>query len=58
MPQTLNELVKKSASDSGAREGDTSDERERIKALKREVKELRRANYGCRLNNGSMGERH
>jgi transposase len=49
VPQTLNDWVKKSEIDSGAREGVTSDERERIKALEREVKELRRANEILKL---------
>jgi transposase-like protein len=40
VPQTLNEWVRKSEIDSGAREGVTSDERDRIKALEREVKVL------------------
>jgi transposase len=48
-PQTLNEWVKKSETDSGTREGVTSDERERIKALERENKELRRANEILKL---------
>ena len=49
MPQTLHEWVKKSELDSGAREGVTSDEREHIKALERENKELRRANEILKL---------
>jgi transposase-like protein len=49
VPQTLNEWVRKSEIDSGAREGVTSDERDRIKALEREVKELRRANEILKL---------
>jgi transposase len=49
VPQTLNEWVKKSEVDSGAREGVTSNERERIKALERENKELRRANEILKL---------
>jgi transposase-like protein len=49
VPQTLNEWVKKSEIDCGAREGVTSEERERIKALEREVKELRRANEILKL---------
>ena len=49
VPQTLNEWVKKSEIDSGAREGVTSNERERIKALERENKELRRANEILKL---------
>ncbi len=42
VPQNLNEWVKKSEVDSGVREGVTSEERDRIKALEREVKVLRR----------------
>ena len=42
VPQTLNERVKKSKVDSCAREGVTSEERDRIKALERVVKVLRR----------------
>ena len=49
VPQTLNEWVKKSEIDSGTREGVTSDERERVKALEREIKELRRANEILKL---------
>ena len=49
VPQTLNEWVKKSEIDSGTREGVTSDERERVKALEREVKELRWANEILKL---------
>jgi len=44
VPQTLLEWVKRAEVDSGKREGLSSDERERIKALERENKELRRAN--------------
>ncbi len=44
VPQTLNEWVKRVEVDSGQREGVSTSERERIKALEREVKELRRAN--------------
>ncbi len=43
-PQTLHDWVKRAEIDSGIRDGVTSEERERIKALEREVKELRRAN--------------
>ncbi len=49
VPQTLNEWVRKSEVDSGLRDGVTSDERERIKNLEREVKELRRANEILKL---------
>lgn len=43
-PQTLHEWVKRAEIDSGKRDGLSTAERERIKALEREVKELRRAN--------------
>ena len=42
--QTLNEWIKKSDIDSGRKPGVTTDERERLKALEREVRELRQAN--------------
>jgi len=44
VPQTLLEWVKREEVDGGRREGLSTSERERIKALEREVKELRRAN--------------
>jgi transposase len=44
VPQTLHEWVRRHEVDTGAREGVTSSEQERIKHLEREVKELRRAN--------------
>ena len=44
VPQTLLEWVKRSEVDIGEREGVSSSERERMKALERENKELRRAN--------------
>ena len=43
-PQTLLEWVKREEVDRGARDGVSTDERERLKALEREAKELRRAN--------------
>jgi transposase-like protein len=43
-PQTLLDWVKRAEVDSGERDGVSATERERIKALEREVKELRRAN--------------
>ena len=49
VPQTLNDWVRRADIDSGAREGVTTDERERVKALEREVKELRRANEILKL---------
>jgi len=44
VPQALNDWVKQQEIDTGTRDGLSSDERERIKSLEREVKELRRAN--------------
>jgi len=44
VPQTLNEWVKRAQIDAGEREGLTTSEREQLKTLQREVKELRRAN--------------
>ena len=49
MPQTLHEWVRKHEIDSGLRDGVTSEERDRIKVLEREVKELRRANEILKL---------
>ena len=47
--QTLHEWVKKQEIDAGLRDGVTSEERDHIKALEREVKELRRANEILKL---------
>lgn len=44
VPQTLLEWVKREEVDGGQRDGLTTSEREQLKALQREVKELRRAN--------------
>lgn len=49
VPQTLHDWVKKHEVDTGLRDGITSEERDRIKALEREVKELRRANEILKL---------
>ena len=49
VPQTLLEWVRKAEVDSGVREGVTSSEREHVKALEREVRELRRANEILKL---------
>jgi transposase len=49
VPQTLLEWVKRAEVDAGARQGVTTAERERIKDLEREVKELRRANEILKL---------
>ena len=43
-PETLRSWVKRSEIDSGRREGLTTDDREQLKALQKENKELRRAN--------------
>ena len=43
-PETLRSWVRRSERDAGQRPGLTTDERERLKALEREVRELRRAN--------------
>jgi transposase-like protein len=42
--ETLRRWVRRAERDSGSRPGTTSDERERIKTLEREVRELRQAN--------------
>jgi transposase len=49
VPQTLHEWVRKHEIDTGLRDGITGEERDRIKALEREVKELRRANEILKL---------
>jgi transposase len=49
VPQTLHGWVRKHEIDTGLRGGVTSEERDRIKDLEREVKELRRANEILKL---------
>ena len=49
VPQTLHGWVRKHQIDSGQRSGQTTEERERIKALERENRELRKANEILRL---------
>ncbi len=44
VPQTLHEWVRKLEVDTALRDGVASEERDRIKALQRELKELRLAN--------------
>jgi transposase-like protein len=43
-PETLRKWLRRDAVDHGQRPGVTSSERERVRALEREVRELRRAN--------------
>ncbi|WP_322005810.1 IS3 family transposase [Paraburkholderia tropica] len=54
-PQTLHEWVKRDQVDHGERDGMTTDERERLKALEREVKELRRANEILKVASAFFG---
>jgi transposase len=48
-PQTLDNWIKRHEIDTGLQDGVTSNERDRIKALERENKELRRANEILKL---------
>lgn len=49
VPQTLNEWVRRHEVNSGLRDGVTTEERDRIKGLERENKELCRANEILKL---------
>ena len=49
VPQTINEWVKRHQIDTGARDGITTSELQRLKELERENKELRRANEILKL---------
>ena len=49
VPQTLNEWVRKHEVDNGVRDGVSTAERERVKELERENRELRRANEILKL---------
>ena len=54
--QTLHEWVRKQEIDTGMRDGITSDERERIKAVERENKELRRTNEILKVANAFFAQ--
>jgi transposase len=49
VPSTLLDWVNREEVDAGVRDGISSEERDRIKSLEREVKELRRANEILKL---------
>ncbi|WP_429205307.1 IS3 family transposase [Massilia sp. UYP11] len=51
-PETLRRWVRQQARDTGQRPGPTTAEEERVKALEREVRELRKANEILRLASG------
>jgi transposase-like protein len=51
VPQTLHEWMRRHEVDTGLRAGVTSEERDRIKALEREVKDLRKTNEILKLAN-------
>ena len=57
VPQTLNDWVRQHEVDAGVRDGISSDERARIKALEREVKELRKANEILKLASAFLPRR-
>ncbi len=57
MPQTLNDWVKQQEIDACVRDGLSTDEHERIKALEREVQELRRANEILKLASAFFAQR-
>ena len=57
VPQTLNEWVKRDEVASGTRARTTTSEHERVKALKREVKKLRRANEILKLASAFLPRR-
>ena len=52
----MHEWVKKHEIDTGLRDGVTTDERERLKALERENKELRKANEILKLANAFFAQ--
>lgn len=56
IPQTLRGWVKQAEQDSGMRDGVTPEERDRIQALEREVRELRQANEILRKASGDFAQ--
>ena len=56
VPQTLHEWVRRHEVDTGTRQGVTTIEHERVKALEREVKELRRANEILKLDSAFFAQ--
>ncbi len=56
VPQTLHEWVKRDQIDTGVRDGSTTSEREQMKALEREVKELRKANEILKLSSAFFAQ--
>jgi transposase len=57
VPQTLNEWVKRHQIDTGARDGISTSELQRLKELERENKELRRANEILKLASAFFARR-
>ncbi len=55
-PETLRGWVRQAERDQGKRPGPTTDKRERIKALEREVRELRQANEILRKASASFAQ--
>ena len=56
VPQTLHGWIRRQQTDAGHRPGPTTEERERIKALERENRELRKANEILRLGKIRTGQ--
>ncbi|WP_417579281.1 IS3 family transposase [Nitrincola sp.] len=56
VPQTLHGWLRRHQTDTGQRSGQTTDERERMKALERENRELRKANEILRLASAYFGQ--
>ena len=56
VPQTLHNWVRKYQADQRHRPGQTTEERERIKALERENRELRKANEILRLASADFAQ--